>query len=340
MPTPIDNVQELGPFQVQLRALGYRTVEQVLGAARSAPRPMARYLGLDDQKLTALQATLSQKVPAVAMPFGAAAQPVARRLGVRLDFIPRRPNVAMAFSASVAAALPPSISLIDKMRPVRNQANRGTCVAHAALAAVEHYWGAQGKVADLSRQFAYWDCKQHDGHPDEEGTWIGVAMPLLQSDGCPTEDVWPYVPNDIPGNEGQGPAPAGAMEAAAQSRIPGFRQLAPNSVRDIKAELADGRPVAFSIPVFDSWYLNNPEVEHSGDITNPIPGELADGGHAMCLVGYEDRSDDPAIGGGRFLLRNSWGTTWASGSTTGTPGYGTIPYSYIAAYAMEAFSVR
>ena len=228
------------------------------------------------------------------------------------------------------------------MRPVRNQANRGTCVAHASLAVVEHYWGTQNIVVDLSRQFAYWDCKQHDGHLEEEGTWIGVAMSLLKSDGCPEENVWPYVPDDIPGNEGQGPASGSALAGAAQFRIPGFRQLAPNSVRDVKAELADGHPVAFSIPVFDSWHSTfvNPEVEHSGDIPNPIPNEIANGGHAMCLVGYEDSNDDPAAGGGRFLLRNSWGTTWASGSSTGIPGYGTISYSYIAAYAMEAFSIR
>jgi C1A family cysteine protease len=131
-----------------------------------------------------------------------------------------------------------------------------------------------------------------------------------------------------------------ALRGATQFRIPSFRQLAPNSVRDIKAELADGRPVAFSIPVFDSWYFDNPAVEHSGDITNPIPNEIAKGGHAMCVVGYEDSDDDPAAAGGRFWVRNSWGTTWANGSSTGTPGYGTIPYSYIAAYAMEAFCVK
>ena len=33
------------------------------------------------------------------------------------------------------------------------------------------------------------------------------------------------------------------------------------------------------------------------------------GGHAMCMVGYQDDADVP--GGGYFLVRNSWGTAWA-----------------------------
>ncbi len=336
MTTLISAVPALTPHSPRLRALGYRSAEQVLGAGRSAPTALARYLGLDAPGLAALLATLPGAA-APAAPAVAVARPT-HRLGVRLDLMPRRANFAMSMPVGVATVLPARVDMIGQMRPVRDQGNRGTCVAHASLAAVEHYWSQQGMQVDLSRQFAYWNCKQHDGHPDDEGTWIAIAMPLLQSDGCPPEQDWPYVMNDIPGNESQGPAPQAALDDAAQFQIPGFKQLAATAIHDLKAELADGRPVAFSIPVFDSWYLNA-EVTRSGDIVNPIPGETPDGGHAMCMVGYEDDATDPALGGGRFLIRNSWNGSWGTASSTGTTGYGTIPYSYIARFALEAFSV-
>lgn len=338
MATNIDAVAALKVHSARLKALGYRHAEHFLGAGRSAPLALARYLGLSAANLNSLVSTVHGSIggpPAAPAPVGPA--PI-HRLGVRLDLMPRRPNFAMAVSPSVATALPASASLIAQMRPVRDQGDRGTCVAHASLAAAEQYWFKNGKIVDLSRQFLYWDCKQHDGQPNEEGTWISIAMPLLQSDGCPQEADWPYVMTEIPGNESQGPAPAIALANASGFCIPQYNQISATSIQDLKAELADGRAVAFSIPVFDSWYKNS-EVTTSGDICNPIPGEAPDGGHAMCMVGYQDDATDPSLGGGRFWIRNSWDSTWATSSSIGQIGYGTIPYSYISRFAVEAFSV-
>ena len=66
-----------------------------------------------------------------------------------------------------------------------------------------------------------------------------------------------------------------------------------------------------------------------------VGNEPAAGGHAVCLVGYQDSASSP--GGGYFIVRNSWDTTWAYQSPYGA-GYGTIPYQYIANEAWEAFT--
>jgi C1A family cysteine protease len=237
-----------------------------------------------------------------------------------------------------AQALPPMVNLIAEMQPVRDQGGRGTCVAHASTAVAEHYWRSQQKTVDLSRQFLYWACKQNDGHPQDEGTWVGVAMPQLQNTGCCLETTWPYVMTTVAGNESQNPPPTDAMAEAPQFLIPKFNQLAPTSIQDIKGELAAGRCVAFSIPVFNSWYLND-EVTRTGEIVNPIPDENDVGGHAMCFVGYEDLPGQTALAGGKFYLRNSWDGNWATDSILGTPGYGTIPYSYIGRLGIEAYSI-
>jgi C1A family cysteine protease len=241
-------------------------------------------------------------------------------------------------SPTPAAALPPSVNLISEMQPVRDQDERLTCVAFASTEAAQHYWRSQGQNVVLSPQFMYWDCKQHDGDPTGGGTWVAVAMAQLQSDGCCLEATWLYVPTPVVGNESQDPPPTGALADAAGHKIPQFRRLAPTSVLDIKSELAQKRCVAFSIPVFNSWYRND-EVTRTGEIVDPIPNEQDVGGHAMCFVGYEDLPSEPEQGGGRFYLQNSWDSKWATQSVLGTAGFGTISYSYIAHYGEEAYSI-
>jgi len=56
-------------------------------------------------------------------------------------------------------------------------------------------------------------------------------------------------------------------------------------------------------------------------------------------VGYEDIPTEPDLGGGKFYLQNSWDGEWATEPVLGTVGFGTIPYSYIAQYGEEAYSI-
>ena len=311
--------QRLAKHARRLASLGFTSVDQVAGAVAVAGDEMARFLGEDIRGL---------------LPQPAAAQaPPRYSLGFALDQVPR---VARAYAVPLPppAGLPTSVNLVGQMPPVRNQANRGTCVAHGLLAAVEHLRGTQGAFNDMSEQFLYWNCKQHDGFAGD-GTWAGVGAPLLQSDGCCREVTWAYNPNPIPGNEGQGPPPAAAPAEAPSFTVAFVNILAPTSVDAIKAELARGRAVAFCFPVFNSWY-QNPAVAASGEITMPLPGEVPAGGHCVCLSGYFDNPLDFLIGGGRFIVRNSW-DPWGTISAFGA-GYGTMPYNYVSYFGNEACS--
>jgi C1A family cysteine protease len=164
-------------------------------------------------------------------------------------------------------------------------------------------------------------------------------MPLLQRDGCCLESTWKYNSTPIAGNEGQDPPPANAVPEALNYRATTIHQVGATSIIDIKNDLAHNRCVAFSVPVYNSWYLNA-EVQRTGEIVNPIPNEPEVGGHAMCFVGYEDIPGEPDLGGGKFYLRNSWNNFWATESILGTAGYGTIPYSYIARFGAEAYTIE
>jgi C1A family cysteine protease len=214
---------------------------------------------------------------------------------------------------------------------VRNQGQRGTCVAHACSAVREYLTGPAGPAADFSEQHLYWNCKAHDLLPGA-GTFIRVGMSRLQEDGVAGEADWPYNPNVIPGNEGHGPPPAGLEGRAAANKIQSYTTLAATSVPALRQALADGSPIAFAVPVYNSWF--SAPANTTGDIRLPLPGEKSAGGHAMCMVGYETDPDVP--GGGFFLVRNSWGTGWAGQNPT-APGHARLPFAYIEKHGKSAY---
>jgi hypothetical protein len=331
MPTALFHVPELSPYLSALRRLGYSTVEQLLGAAQNAGPELQRYLGTDVNLLLAsIPVAAPTEDPEELARIANAEYP----LGVAIEHVPPMDEAPMI---AAFEELPASVNLVAKMPPIQDQKQRGTCVAFATLGVFEHSRGSQ---EDFSEQFLYAKCKELDDIPNVDGTYLGVAFPkALAIYGCCLETTWPYNPVKNPANIGQGPAGGPAVEEA-QTYLPSATwALAPTSIYDIKSELAQGRCVAFSIPVFNSWY-KNPAVQLSGDIIMPLPGELRNGGHAMCLVGYEDLPDNPEIGGGRFFLRNSWDGNWGIHSAVNALGYGTIPYAYIARFYVEAYVLR
>ena len=231
------------------------------------------------------------------------------------------------------APLPGQVDLRNRMPPVRNQRNRGTCVAHACVAVREFLLGEQSTGGDLSEQFLYWRCKEVDGHPTANGTWIRVGMERLQNDGVCIEELWPYNPNPISGNQGQGPPPAGAEEAAKRYTIGDGPKLQAQWVTSLREALAGGKPVAFGVPVYTYWLIE--PTRSSGDVRMPLSSDHKEGGHAMCMVGYEDDPDVP--GGGFFLVRNSWGTRWGRDNAL-EPGHGRIPYDYLSQHGLSAYT--
>jgi len=227
-----------------------------------------------------------------------------------------------------------SVSLLDRyLSPIRDQAGRGTCTAFAVVACVEYHEHRVVGVAgtDLSEQFAYWNMVEHAPHHD----LLSMFMALRNGGTC-TEATWPYVPTELAGNDGQGPPPPAATTEARLHRPGTVRQLPARAVDEIQDALVSQRPVAIGIPVYASWF-ESPVVRKYGNITVPLPGEAPEPvGHAVALVGFAD--DPDYAGGGYFVVRNSWGDTWATESVFGA-GYGTIPYRYVERCNWDAWCV-
>jgi C1A family cysteine protease len=217
------------------------------------------------------------------------------------------------------------------MQPIRNQGPRGTCVSFALTSLNEYILRRRNILRNLSEQHLYYETKLIDGSPAGCGTWQVKAVNALQTRGQCREVVWPY--NMTPPCNNHGTRPIGARPDGLHYRLATL-SVAPRNVLAYKTHMSKQRPVTLSIPVYNSWY-QSAETRRSGRITMRIGNEPSIGGHAVCLVGYQDSHISP--GGGYFIVRNSWNTTWAYQSPYGG-GYGTIPYQYIANDGWEAFT--
>ena len=97
--------------------------------------------------------------------------------------------------------------------------------------------------------------------------------------------------------------------------------------------------MAVSLMLFEN-YEKSSHFAVNGKFPMPFPTTpLGRRGHAVCLVGYEDRPDmEGQPGGGIFILRNSWGPAWGSTGDFG-PGHGFVYYEYVRLYCREAYVV-
>ena len=325
-------------LRARLRELNVTTAEEVvaLAAVRGGSGGMARFLDIPEEELTARVAAIRDSLSARSV--AAMEQPYATPLGLGALRPPATARSAAPgpFERAQTAALPAAVNMIARLRPVQNQGQRGTCVSFACTALNEDFEGRwltePGGAPDLSEQCLYRRCKEHDGEPQAEGTRVAVAMGCLVRYGQATEACEAYNPNP-PTNQ---PGPHGARCAAEspQHKLSGLLCLHERSVPDIKGALADDRLVAFSIPVYASWY-ESAAVAQTGCLTMPLPGEQPEGGHALLFVGYQDDTTTP--GGGYFVFRNSWSAAWAPHCAY-KAGYGTLPYKYMADDGWEAYT--
>jgi len=214
-------------------------------------------------------------------------------------------------------SVPVSFDYTRAMSPVRNQADEGTCVAFASVSGVKEFQDKKEyhKLIKLSPRFLYDLCKKFDGAPSEEGTYPRIAMKVLLHYGVCHESFWPYVAQK------KGHPQAGADKDALKFKIKAYARI--KSQIEMKRSLLINGPFIAGVKVFESWFTK--KVQNSGLIRMPKRNENPVGGHAICIVGYDDKSNI-------FKFKNSWGARW------GSDGYGYLPYAYMKEYCRDAWS--
>lgn len=212
------------------------------------------------------------------------------------------------------AALPSRVDLRDKFTcPVYDQGNLGSCTANAICALLQ--LRLKGMMPSPSRRFLYHvELGLDSDLGSDAGSTLESGLQALLKYGICAEATCPYVDNEEIVCQ-QLPSSAAFVEAA-QNKLPaGTVMHVPLQISLFKQALADGLPLAVGIMVYSSFETS--VVTETGNI--PLPsksGEQCLGGHAVCLCGYDDAKQS-------FLLKNSWGPSWA------LQGYAWLPYSYV-----------
>ena len=91
------------------------------------------------------------------------------------------------------------------------------------------------------------------------------------------------------------------IAASTDFRVQGLRRLDQTRIDDLKGALAQSNPVLLSFRVDSAWQ------KHRGPgVFDHLEVQLKWGGHAMAIVGYDDRKQ-------AFRVINSWGKGWGDG---------------------------
>jgi C1A family cysteine protease len=231
------------------------------------------------------------------------------------DHLYSAPHIALV-------SLPPSVDLSAGLPAAYDQGQIGSCTANAIAGAFEFALRKQ-KLTDFmpSRLFIYYNERAMEGHVGtDSGAQIRDGLTSIATQGVCPETEWPYDATPADPTTGQFPPgaadgeqpPANCYQDALNNRATSYERVTQN-LDQMRGCLAAGFPFVLGFTVYSSF--ESEEVAQTGEAQLPKPGEQVIGGHAVLITGYDDSQK-------RFLVRNSWGTSW------GKDGYFTIPYAY------------
>jgi Papain family cysteine protease len=226
------------------------------------------------------------------------------------------------------AALPASLDLRAAWWAIDDQEDTGSCVGWATAEGVARYHMVKaGKLAKnvlLSPRFVWMGSKETDeftARPEtfieEAGTSLKAAMDIARKYGTVPMSTLPFhiVTKMYVGSENT------LYAMAAQRRITSYFNLLKDQ-NQWRTWLASHGPILVALSVDRSW---DNATATGGNIDTFMPNTVR-GGHAVTIVGYTS--------GGRFIVRNSWGTGW------GDKGFGYVSSAYVAAaFFNESYGV-
>ncbi len=236
---------------------------------------------------------------------------------------------------------PPSrvnLRVTGLLPPIQDQGHLNSCTAQAVIAMVEYLIAASGAdPLDMSSMFLYKTSRRLLGWTGDTGAYLRTTIKALALFGTPPEREWPYNVASLDTEpDAYHYSFAQNFKALAYARLDGYGSGGNTTKETIKKALADGFPVAFGFPVYDS--IDQVSGRQGYIIPFPTRGrrERLRGGHAVLAVGYDDAVATHHAGGtaGALIVRNSWGTGWGDG------GYAYLPYEYVVKqFATDFWSV-
>jgi C1A family cysteine protease len=227
-----------------------------------------------------------------------------------------------------AAAVPKSKDLRETWWKVGDQGSTGSCVGWAtADALLRWHFTKAGRVKTteaVSKRFIWMASKETDEFEsapttfiENAGTSLKSALDVARKFGAVKETVLPFGGGLYPG------APATFYALAAQLKISSYFNLSFNrggSVDSWRRWLANNGPILTRLDVDRTW---DDSSDNGGNMDTYQP-KTQRGGHAVSIVGFT---------ADRFIVRNSWGTTW------GDNGFGYASLAYTQDAFTEAYGI-
>ncbi|MCX6357276.1 MAG: C1 family peptidase [Candidatus Aureabacteria bacterium] len=208
--------------------------------------------------------------------------------------------------------------------PVRDQGDCGSCYAFGAAAAAEGSYNilkglVDGSCADFSEAFIAWCLGGMSPYSDHFSGCNGAdfdyqELQALVDQGITNESVFPYS-----GNQNGQVCPGSAWNASRVCFNNWYR-VPCGDIDAIKTAIYTYGVVDAAVDVTGAFqgYVSGVYYDASATGCPGVPCEYTDTNHAISLVGWDDFP--PEGGGGCWILRNSWGTSW------GESGYMRIRY--------------
>jgi Papain family cysteine protease len=252
-------------------------------------------------------------------------QPTRRGLEIKKEMYDSVPVFAHLDTAAAKPKLPVQASLEAFCPMRRNQGEQNSCVGWSIAYAARTIIEAKARGIDpnsvafspafLFNQIRLLGCS---------GSYMPQAFRQITDKGLVSFDEFPYSDADCDKQP-----TAEQLRRAEHYKIAGFSRLTKSKTDftldtlGIKQCLAGGTPVVIGAIItasFDSLKTK---------IWLPTPDDESLGGHAMCVVGYND-----TLAGGAFQIMNSWGEDW------GDRGFGWVRYTDFMTFCKEAYSLQ
>ncbi len=235
-------------------------------------------------------------------------KPQMKGLGWRPD-IPDIRDFTFESAIIKKKSFPSSVDLRNHadMPPIYDQGELGSCTAQSVGALCDFEYGRDYNYSP-STLFLYYVTRSLEGTVEvDNGATIRNTIKAANAFGVATENFWPYLEpkfKDTP--------PDTVFELAATHQALGYKRVR-QRLDDLRECIAEENLVAFGMSVYETLYKI---TKKKCILEQPDYSMSLLGGHAITLVGYDDKKE-------LFTVRNSWGSVW------GDAGYFYIPYSVI-----------
>jgi hypothetical protein len=242
------------------------------------------------------------------------------------ESLPRKP----ALAPRAYETLPKAVSLKAYAPSPGDQAPYGTCVGWAAAYAARtiaesRALGRKDRAEITANAFSpVYTYKTVSTDPEcQEGASISEALDMMKTKGAVRILSYEF-------NTDITKIPLSSYANSKKYPIAGYVTLYQSlhasgtlsQLSLVKKSLAEGKPVIIGMNTPPSFF-------EPGDVWRPRENPQGFyGGHAVCVVGYDDEKE-----GGAFEVLNSWGKKW------GRAGFTWIPYNTFSRWVREAYEI-